>query len=415
MARMLSISRAFTDGLLRSFAFGRHPFAPTTEAELWRLKSLYELFDIHVTRLMLPEEWTMTSVLAEGSSRSPLPSSLISLAWAPVAFIDGRPHPLSIFGVDAPDRFLPTSIGAWASAVSEGDEWRAERICEAMPTEYGNEWNRYTFLPLMGRGMNCPIPPTFLPHGLRILQLGPDFNSPLEPHCIPSTVEILDLGSAYDHPLSVEVLPPSLIHLMLGEVWNHPIPPHSLPPTLECLSFGTCFNQLLVKDSLPSSLQVLELGARFDQPLLAQVLPPSLTIMNLPHWASPCVLPPHLISLFLMDADSFHEPLLPQWLPSTLRELFIGDLCTHPLLPGSLPEGLQFLRVGGRYYQKALDLDILPSSLVALDLSPVSSNCIGQLLLPSGLRCLRLNLSFEQRLRQLRLPVGLRVNWEEDE
>ena len=55
-------------------------------------------------------------------------------------------------------------------------------------------------------------------------------------------------------------------------------------------------------------------------------------------------------------------------LPHNLRDLAIGPLFGQPLLPGSLPEGLELLRLDDVEYRYALGVGVLPASLRALDL-----------------------------------------------
>ena len=403
-ARLLCVSRSFTHCLLRSFVFRRHAFIASNDREVRRVLRLHESFDLQVTRLMLSSDSAISAAL-DWSHQLLLAPSLISLALGPVESSGNQPHPQSIFCDSAPDRLLPSSIRPWREVTCESDEQRAERLCRDMQAEYGCGWKRYRILRLAGEGIRYTVPSDQLPHGLRVLQLCLSSDSPqLAAHCFPSTVQVLDLGYGYNHPLSPDILPPALVHLMLGEVWDHPITPGLLPLSLECLCLGTCFNHPLAVSSLPSALRVLELGNRFDQSLPAGVLPDSLVCLILSSWSSECILPPRLISLHLDDSDSCRQPLPPRWLPPALRELHLGDYCTHPLPLGALPAGLQLLRISGRYHNPPLDLRGLPGSLVALDLSSLPASCIGSAVLPSGLRSLRLNRSFQSRMGRLTAP-----------
>ena len=415
-ARLLRVSRLFACRVLRHFTFRHHTFVAIDEAQLGRLRALYERFGLRVTRMVVSNGGSMTFSTSSRDS-SPFPSSLVSLACVSEPWQSNEELlPNSLFGFNAPDCHHPSSIHPWSAAVSETDEERAERLCEEMRSAEGLcGWQDYTIVPVHA-SQRWPrtshhIPPGLLPPGLRLMQLSTPLSFPLQPGSIPSSLEVLDLRSVDSQSLS-GVLPPSLVHLMLGNGWKHPLPPGTLPPSLECLSIGHLYTQPLGVGCLPSSLRVLKLGNTFEPPSRdGLVLPHSLTHLSVWVLSAEVVLPPHLLSLALRGPTS---PVLP--LPPSLREFHVQNFSSFASQPGSLPEGLQLLQVGfGSFSLEEPPPPFeLPRSLVALDLSAELPDALDCLVLPLGLRSLRCSRafkkSFEQALERLTLPAVV-VTW----
>jgi hypothetical protein len=105
------------------------------------------------------------------------------------------------------------------------------------------------------------------------------------------------------------------------------------------------------------------------QPLRPHVLPAGQTHLRLYGvFAFPVV--PDLFSSSLLSLELCPlamEPLRPGVLPLGLRDLTIGSF-SQPLLVGSLPQGLEFLRVEDSDYVHPLLRGVIPDCLIALDL-----------------------------------------------
>ena len=397
-----------------------------------------------MSRLVLPNVMGQES-FRQWAGGSPIPSSVISLVMGQLERSNSGAPPLnSIFGYRAPDADLPSFFRPWAALAAESDEERAERLCEELARGQDRTWEGHLFSSAGKDAASlsekpCALPPGCLPHGLRVLQLGVKFNSLLLPGSIPPTVQFLDLGHAFRHPLPVGTLPSSLIHLQFSSKWNHPLVTGLLPPLLECLIFGYSFDQPLEVGMLPSSLQELRLERKFNQPLTVGALPPSLLVLSLSscfnhplpagvlpsslislilharpsHTLTAGELPPGLISLYLVRSHfgkALPHALSRDILPSSLRQLHIGEGAIVALPPHSLPGGLQFLALPSAVV--ALGEGVLPDSITALDLSTLFAHSIVDAVLPSSLRCLRLYRSFRRRLPELRLSPEVRVCWQ---
>jgi hypothetical protein len=312
-AQLLRVSRTTALALLPGFTLRQHVFVGESQAQMLRMRALYEAYDMRPTRMCLSSDVRSLS-LEEGSGRSPFPSSLTSLLLGPLPPDDGDrvPHP-TMFDAEA---VICESIDCLWTRLAK-PRTRPTRpssgLCRSTAA-YKRMLLERSSMPVHSfaesRGpFNCALPPGLLPHGLRRLQFADGFDSPLLPGSIPSTVEILQLWS-FNQPLSVGVLPASLIHLMLVS-FNQPLLPGVLPATLERL-LNENWNQPLEVGVLPASLRALTMQS-FNRPLLPGALPPGLTHCSL---------------------DAFDRPLTAGVLPTSLKSFDVGYAYSQPLLPG---------------------------------------------------------------------------------
>ena len=332
-ARLLRVSRATATHLLAGYIFTRTVFQPHSVKAMWRLKALYETYDMKPTRMTLPED-VEELMLEEGSGRSPFPSSLTWLRLIPPAPRDSQAVPSTIIIPKAPTVTAGDTIDClWTHpSVESEDERYGELLMESEMKPVR------TYRPVHGHFI-YPLPPGLLPHGLRRLLFPTQLKSTLQVGSIPSTIEVLQLS--YSYTLSEGLLPSSLVHLVLSG-FNLPLSPRVLPPSLQRLLLSR-WNHPLAVNVLPASLKALELHS-FDQPLHPQVLPSGLTHLRLNEFNQPLSvgsLPPSLVSLDL--GSHFNHPLLPNVLPFSLRVFFYSRTAYDPLIPGALPEGLVVL------------------------------------------------------------------------
>ena len=262
--RLLRVSRTVALALLRGFTFHEHVFCGDSEGQLWRLKRLWEKYDLCPTRMCLSSTVTSLS-LDEDSGLSPFPSSLKSLLLGPLPHSPDRtPYEDTLF-----DSAALARCGAiqclWSQADQEGsDEAKMQLLSSDASLPVGH------FAEVEGP-FNCRLAPGLLPHGLRYLHFALGFIHPLLPGSIPSTVEVLQMDG-YDEALMVawsQVLPASLVHLSMGS-FTRPLNPGVFPPSLERVRLPAWKHGFLQVGVLPASVRALDAplayGGSFRRP-----------------------------------------------------------------------------------------------------------------------------------------------------
>ena len=432
VARLCRVSRSFSRALLSGYSFTQRVFLlsdPPTA--LRRTSALYERYGLHITRVRVV--WPMA--VNESTVGCPVPSSVKTMAITSHGWVVTEPMLFSPTSIFSPlgnallrvDCRLPW--GSSASCAPELKEESDERRCCRLFTRdrlFPFYWD-HTWPELRGFGemMSAHVPIHLFPQGLRALHLTCHLPSPLQPGSIPATVHFLQLDY-YTCPLLPHVLPASLLHF----VWNsltHPLPQDVLPPGLETMQCGQLFHMIhpLVEHSLPPSLRSFQANSSYHQSLFSGLFPSGL--LHLGMWLDydlvPAVqvLPQCLVTLQLEwrmsrnEGKQEMEAFEVGFLPPSIRDLHLGFF-TRRLLPGCLHEGLHFLRLQDTrpaVHVHSLGAGILPSTLIALDLSGMSHPSIDTLSSPSGLR--HLKLPWGSDITELHLPSTVLVTRQGDE
>ena len=367
---------------------------------MWRLKALYEAYDMRPTRMALSKDMEELE-LEEGSGRSPFPSTLtdVLLDVLPESYDDLS----TMFDPEVAE--LAESIDClWTYPQARSEDRHYKQLltdCRQPVQSLGASFGK----------IDCLLPRGILPQGLRRLQIPFSFTPPLLVGSIPSTVEVLQLSFDFCYPLSVGTLPSSLVHLVMCR-FDLPLSPSVLPPSLQRLRLDAWSHPLAV-GVLPAGLQALMMWG-FNHPLHPHVLPDGLTHLVLGHFSHPLSvssLPPTLVSFEL--GFRFDQPLLPNVLPSSLRVFFHSSASRRPLVPGALPEGLAVLHWNWGVRPNGMDFlppGSLPSSLRALNLN--GSLPIDVIGVPNTVRWLRIPNEIDAVVVHLeRLSPNTRVMW----
>ena len=133
------------------------------------------------------------------------------------------------------------------------------------------------------------------------------------------------------------------------------------------------FDQPLGVGVLPTSLRQLTLGQRFNQPLGVGVLPASLQQLTF--------------------GSCFNQPLGVGVLPASLQQLTFGSCFNQPLGVGVLPPLLQRLAFGW-YFNQSLDAGVLPASLRQLSLPESFTHPLRAGVFPANLATLQVGASY---------------------
>ena len=88
-ARLLRVSRTTALALLSGFTFRHHIFVGESQQQMFRLRALYEAYDVRPTLMILSDEVEELSP-EEHSGRSPFPSTLTSLLLGPLPVFCNR-------------------------------------------------------------------------------------------------------------------------------------------------------------------------------------------------------------------------------------------------------------------------------------------------------------------------------------
>ena len=409
-ARLLRVARSFIAPILAAFTFHSHIFEPTTLLELARMKTVYEGNGLHVTQMGMPADVKQLQ-LDPMTGESPLPHSLLSLMLT---------QPMH-------DVFDSTKLEPrWATFSAAAADWHTrpahclpeadvavERYRDLFAMVDGVWWYPLTFGDNLGE-FDCTLPPGLLPHGLRVLQLNHAYNTAFLPGSLPDTLTYLQTGRSFSVPIAPGTLPSSLLYLSLDSSWNQPLEPGVLPDTLQYLYISACQTHPLQAGVLPASLLSLTLSTDCDQPLLPGVLPQSLLHLSietrLDQTLEPGVLPSSLTSLRF--GNQFDNPLLEGMLPASLRRLWLSPDFNQRLLPGQLNDGLLYLFFvpGSGTYEQQLEPGVLPSSLVALDLSDRYRRELREGVVPASVRWIGLHRCYETKVKAV-LPAGVERFW----
>ena len=420
-ARLLRVGRTAALSLLPGFTFRSHVFLPETEGQLWRLKALYGAYDLRVTRLCLPAGFEVRHF----TDRSPFPSSLTALLFAPVTSssysFERRCPTYNVFD-DAGDSAVGCAVDCpWTrlrrrlrTDGKEDDEAEYRAVMQRPLRPVQALTSRHGFV---GNVFSCgQLPPGLLPHGLRRLHIAVSLDVPLLVKSLPSTIEVLQVDGYIAHEaLSIGVLPKSLRHLVM-EQWNYDLHPGFLPPSLERLSLAA-FNQPLDFDVLPASLKALQLFS-FTHPLLPGVLPAGLTHLSMSNFHDQIdegVLPPSLVSLDL-GPRSQNSLISPSVLPHSLRVLSLYTHGEYPLWPGPLPTGLAVLHWTHEGPPITPLPGQLPDSLLVMDLGRCELHSIAEDALPASVTHLLLPRQFEPAVELMQMAgPRRRVVWLQSE
>ncbi|EGC30963.1 hypothetical protein DICPUDRAFT_83124 [Dictyostelium purpureum] len=127
--------------------------------------------------------------------------------------------------------------------------------------------------------------------------------------------------------------------------YNVPIKPGMIPifpeNGLTKLYITNSFNQPIIQNVLPKTLKELKIGTSFTQELYFESIPDSVTFLTL-------------------DCPYYNHQFAPGILPRNLIKLKIGN--NVPLLPGSLPESLTYLKLCCDFNQP-ITANLLPKNL----------------------------------------------------
>ena len=388
--RLLRVSRSFAH-LLRGFTLHHHILEPSSVADIWRVKALYQLYDLRPTRMALPAKLRQLELEME-TGRSPLPLSLTHLLMGPVPRQrDGSIAPDCIFGSKAADMETLPCDGFHGESGVEGSDaacrwWaRKRRSCRM------RMWAKTV------SAFNCPLPAGLLPHGLLYLQFGSAFNTALTVGSIPSTLRVLQMGPFYRMVSTEGVLPSSLVRVHT----RLPQQPVHLPPSLRHLSLGPQNEPL---QRLPVGLRALHFEGYLSV-FRGVDVPASLTHLSFafqPHFDGP--LPPRLVCLELNG----REALLPGLLPPSLRVIRLGG---QPLQGHWLPDGVQVLHSKGARGNPPLRSGDLPPHLVALRLGAHCKMDIEAGAIPASVRHLVLPARYKHRIESMKLSPLTQVDW----
>ncbi|EGC36241.1 hypothetical protein DICPUDRAFT_47250, partial [Dictyostelium purpureum] len=233
-----------------------------------------------------------------------------------------------------------------------------------------------TYLKL-GRHFNHPITPDLLPIHLKKISFGPNFNiTKITIESISDTLSIFNYYSPsiirpnltslkfadmdYNVPIKPGMIPSTLRELTLPTDFNHPLHevfainncPYYIPvfPAygLTKLYITNYFNQPIPPYVLPRTLKELKIGFSFTQELYFESIPDSVTFLTL-------------------DCPDYDHQLVPGILPRNLKKLKMRN--NVPLLPGSLPESLTYLKLGG-HFNHPITPNLLPKSLQKISFGP---------------------------------------------
>ena len=376
VAALLGVSRAFALQILRGYTFHQHVFVARSQQELQRLKSLYEAYDLRITRMCVAAD-VQALTLEEGTGRSPFPSSLTSLLLGPVLYSSARTiHDRSMFGPYTEEiTSAPCLCGQLGEELTDAQCRRVmeqERLCLVRSFAVTHS------------AINCELPPGLLPHGLLRLQLGTRFNTQFQVGSLPAGLQYLQCDG-FNQRLSVggmTVLPLSLLTLIVGLSFHEPLA-GLLPPSLLQLDLGGRWNEQLV--GLPSSLVALDLSPACTfgvQEVPSHVrhlgrvtvnggpLPSQLVCLELAiddeHHLDPGDLPASLRLLRLLDTS--HQPLSLGFFPAGLLALeWHTESDATPLVPGLLPDALQLVKLLGHH--KPIAAGAVPASVRVLRLN----------------------------------------------
>ncbi|EGC36556.1 hypothetical protein DICPUDRAFT_94283 [Dictyostelium purpureum] len=165
-----------------------------------------------------------------------------------------------------------------------------------------------------------------------------EYNVPINLGMIPSTLKELTLTIDYNHPLHEFIIINECLYYI-------PVfPPYGLTK----LYITNFFNKPILPYVLPRTLKELKIGASFTHELYFQSIPDSVTLLN-------------------FDCPNYNHQFAPGILPRNLIMLVIGN--NVPLLPGSLPESLTYLKLGG-HFNHPITPDLLPIHLKKISFGP---------------------------------------------
>jgi hypothetical protein len=187
-ARLLRVSHNTTCALLPGFAFRQYVFVGESQAQMLRMRALYEAYDVRPTRMCLSADVRSLS-LEKSSGRSPFPPSLTSLILGP-DLSSRNAGRMCMFGSSA-----VTCDAVHCPRMALCDDPSEEKYESALREAWPFPIERFEGTE---SHFDCILQPGLLPHGLRRLQCGRRWQpafwvSQLLPGSIPSTVEILQL------------------------------------------------------------------------------------------------------------------------------------------------------------------------------------------------------------------------------
>jgi hypothetical protein len=188
------------------------------------------------------------------------------------------------------------------------------------------------------------------PPNLKHLEVSNDFDSNINVGDIPSGLETLVFGRNFNREIAPGVLA-GIKHIVFGEKYDHFTQPGVLPEGLESLTFGCYYNQRL--GNLPSTLRTLILHQNYPNILLPGKLPAQLQIL---HWGN-----------FEIYTGS---------LPVGLQELRLGAHFSSIGLKEDTfrsATGLKTLHLGYSFVERYIRKNIIPDSVERIILYPRDS------------------------------------------
>ena len=202
----------------------------------------------------------------------------------------------------------------------------------------------------------------------------------------PNSMKLTDKGCA-EGERKCSPFPDSVVNLII----NYPkddIEPGFLPPNLKTLRLSSC-RPIKTPGVFPESLRELTFG-NYTGSVSGGILPPKLEMLNLGG-----------------NYGNYNRPLRKGDLPSTLKILFLSGEFDSEIEPGTLPEGLEYLRVGDGAHKEFITRGLLPKSLKKLILGLNYDYEITPGLLPPNLEVLK--LGWFQKISPGALPSSLKA------
>jgi hypothetical protein len=219
--------------------------------------------------------------------------------------------------------------------------------------------------------MDGSLPLAALPPKLKLLRITSSLTRELPP--LPDTIQRLELVECSgDSPAATVPLPaimPRDLCVLVIDDHNQDASHLKLPDGLQEITLNTCYGfpelpdtvhtirstvstKSGLPDVLPRSLVSLHIGECYSDPL--PELPSSLRKLYYGYNHPLPRLPEELEMLVL--AESFNQEL-PQWLPTKLKVLALGNYFIQPI--PQLPESLIYLELGARYSSMRSKTDLI--------------------------------------------------------
>jgi hypothetical protein len=256
-----------------------------------------------------------------------------------------------------------------------------------------------------------------LPRCLKVLELNKSFNIKLNSGDLPKTLEELTFLN-YDHELYPNILPLSLKKLYIQN-YNYKITKDFFPPNLENLRIY--YNNYINETYFPTKLKSLHLVGHFDyniyvdiaqlprtleslkiyryniKQLVSNSLPPKLKEIELSVYNYPLnklLFPSTMESIDLSKWDDHF--ITQDTFPNHLKQLGLHFIYKYCIIPNSLPEKLEELRIQNYWYK--LEKNTLPSNLKLLQFEDAYNYPIPEKVLPPTLERIHLGYDYNHSI-----------------